>query len=208
MFGLAGFFLVATLRIAIIYFLISAVVAATTDVRFAGLGVAVRNLVLDGILIFLIPLAYQRKKNRASYPVFFDFIYLSIFGLDQTGSFFNLYNSIPRFDLVAHFHGTAAVTALFALFFIVRKWPRLNWFEISLMAIGAATIIHVILEGQEYYTDILGGTRNVRGIGDAVNDLVAGLAGSVVYVGILVLALKNMAQAARQAFLKPLSIFA
>jgi hypothetical protein len=37
------------------------------------------------------------------------------------------------------------------------------------------------LEAQQYYTDVLFGTHNVLGTWDVVGDLVAGLAGTLVY---------------------------
>ena len=49
-------------------------------------------------------------------------------------------------------------------------------------AVGMANTIHVGLEAQEYYTDVLFGTHNVRGVSDTVNDLAAGLAGTGAYV--------------------------
>jgi hypothetical protein len=49
-------------------------------------------------------------------------------------------------------------------------------------ALGISNTIHVGLEAQEYYTDVLFGTHNVRGVSDTVNDLAAGLAGTLFYV--------------------------
>ena len=49
-------------------------------------------------------------------------------------------------------------------------------------AVGMANTIHVGLEAQEYYTDVLFGTHNVRGVSDTVNDLAAGLTGTLAYV--------------------------
>jgi hypothetical protein len=48
-------------------------------------------------------------------------------------------------------------------------------------ALGVANTIHLGLEAQEYYTDVLFGTHNVRGVSDTVNDLAAGLTGTVAY---------------------------
>jgi hypothetical protein len=53
-----------------------------------------------------------------------------------------------------------------------------------LSAVGVAQIGHILLEAQEYYSDVWFGLRNVRGTWDTVNDLLAGAAGSVVYAGI------------------------
>ena len=48
-------------------------------------------------------------------------------------------------------------------------------------AIGAANGIHLLLEAQEYATDIFCGTHNVRGAWDSAGDLGAGLLGTVLY---------------------------
>jgi hypothetical protein len=37
-------------------------------------------------------------------------------------------------------------------------------------AFDVANTIHVGLEAQEYYTDVLFGTHNVRGVSDTVNE--------------------------------------
>jgi hypothetical protein len=51
----------------------------------------------------------------------------------------------------------------------------------ALPAAGLATILHVILECQEYYGDVILGTHNVNGVADTVNDLAYGIAGMFVY---------------------------
>jgi hypothetical protein len=58
----------------------------------------------------------------------------------------------------------------------------------AVSAIGLANILHMLLEIQEYYTDVLLGTHNVRGTSDTVNDLAVGLLGAVVYVALYRLA--------------------
>jgi hypothetical protein len=47
--------------------------------------------------------------------------------------------------------------------------------------VGLATVLHLLPEAQEYDTDVLFGTRNVRGVSDTVNDLLAGLVGTGLY---------------------------
>jgi hypothetical protein len=48
-------------------------------------------------------------------------------------------------------------------------------------AIAVATAGHVLLEAQEGASDVLFGTRNVRGWRDTAGDLLVGLAGSLLY---------------------------
>ncbi len=90
----------------------------------------------------------------------------------MAGNSFNLYDSYFYFDLIPHFHGTGALAAvLFGAFGLV-----------PLSAIGFGTIIHTLLEIQEFYTDVFFGTHNVRGNFDIVNDLLVGIIGAFIYV--------------------------
>jgi hypothetical protein len=89
----------------------------------------------------------------------------------MAGNSLNLYNTYEHFDLLPHVHGTGAAAVVLKGAFGL---PALS-------AAGLATMIHVALEGQEYYTDILFGTHNVEGVSDVVNDLIVGLIASVLY---------------------------
>ena len=51
----------------------------------------------------------------------------------------------------------------------------------SLSATGLANVVHVLLKAREHYTDVGFGTPNVRCVSDAVNDLLVGLMGTLVY---------------------------
>ena len=51
----------------------------------------------------------------------------------------------------------------------------------EIMGVGFANVIHMLLEAQEYYTDVFFGTHNVRGTFDVVNDLLVGVLGTIVY---------------------------
>jgi len=65
--------------------------------------------------------------------------------------------------------------------------PAREWLvETTIVAAGIATMVHVVLEAQEYYTDVLAGTVNVDGVADTVNDLVVGLVGVLVYPPLMV----------------------
>ncbi|MGH2380637.1 MAG: hypothetical protein ACRDG7_05380, partial [Candidatus Limnocylindria bacterium] len=114
---------------------------------------------------------YLTRRRGERYPFWMDNLYLSIFALDLAGNSFDLYNTYRYFDLVPHAHGTGAVTVVFA--WLLRR-PMLS-------AVGLATVLHVGLEAQEYYSDVLFGLANVRGTWDVVNDLVVGVIGSAVY---------------------------
>jgi hypothetical protein len=157
------------LRAALVVFLADAIVNAD-DSRFAGKGIGSRGLVILPLSL-LLPVLYLTRRRRQPYPFWMDNLYLSIFALDLGGNSFDLYNTYRYFDLVPHGHGTGAVTVLFG--WLLRQ-PFLS-------AVGLATVLHVGLEAQEYYSDVLFGLANVRGTWDVVNDLVVGIVGSVAY---------------------------
>jgi hypothetical protein len=143
------------------------------DGRYAGKGIGTRGLVLVAASL-LIP-ALQRTTHRGErYPLVTDNLYLSIFALDMAGNYLNLYNRFVLFDLIPHFHGTGAASIVLAS--LLRR-PLLA-------GIGVAQILHIGLEAQEYYSDVLFDLHNVRGTWDTVNDLLAGAAGSLAYAGI------------------------
>lgn len=50
-----------------------------------------------------------------------------------------------------------------------------------LSTIGMSTLLHVILEIQEFYGDVLLHTHNVRDTQDSMNDLLFGVLGVIVY---------------------------
>jgi len=163
----------AAIRLCIVYFL-AEVMLNQDDPRFAGKAIPVRNLVIVLTFSMLFPLLHRlfpRRWNR--YPAWLDSLYLSIFWLDMAGNSFNLYDSYYYFDLIPHFHSSGALAVV------------LRGLGLPLSgAIGLANAVHTGLEAQEYYTDVLFGTHNVRGVSDTVNDLTAGLGGTVLYGGV------------------------
>ena len=160
------------LRLSLLYFL-AEVLLNPDDPRFAGKALPIRNLVIVGGLSLLFPALRLVRHGWRSYPVWVDNLYLSIFWLDMAGNSFNLYNRFNYFDLIPHFHGTGAAAV------VIQRVLGLP----VLTAVGLANIVHLLLEAQEYYTDVLAGTHNVRGAGDVVNDLLVGLLGAAIYCG-------------------------
>ena len=143
------------------------------DPRYAGKGIGTRGLVMLPASL-LVPSVHRARRIHGRYPVWTDDLYLSIFALDLAGNFLGLYDRYTHFDAIPHFHGTGAAT-----------WVAVELFELpALSAIGVAQIIHIGLEAQEYYSDVLFGLHNVRGTWDTIDDLVAGAIGSAVYVGL------------------------
>ncbi len=161
------------IRLSILYFL-GEVLLFPDDPRFAGKAIPIRNFIIVITLGLLFPFFYFIRKKWKHYPFWMDNLYLSIFWLDMAGNSLNLYDSFFYFDLIPHFHSTAALATMLLGAFGFSFWG----------GVGLANIIHVILEAQEYYTDVLLGTHNVRGTFDVVNDLVVGVVGTILY-GIL-----------------------
>jgi hypothetical protein len=144
------------------------------DGRYVGKGIGTRGLILVGASL-LVPALQMTTRRGERYPLATDTLYLSIFALDMAGNYLDLYDRYARFDLVPHFHGTGAATIVLGS---LLRQPLLA-------GVGLAQILHIGLEAQEYYSDVLFDLHNVRGTSDTVNDLLVGAAGSLVYAGIV-----------------------
>jgi hypothetical protein len=164
-----GWVLDVALRLAVIGFAIEAVLAGPNDPRFAGKGIAMRDLILaGGVATLIVPILHLVRRRWDRYPVWTDVAFLSILALDMAGNSLNLYEQAWRFDLIPHAYGPAA--GLVGLLLLgVRPW------------VGLAIIngVHVLLEIQEVLGDIVFGTSNVNGAWDSITDLAAGLTASV-----------------------------
>ena len=179
----AGYAVNALLRASIGGFLLHAL-RHPHDPRYEGKAIPVRNLLIVGSLSFVFPLLalWQRRRparparsNRLRwrrYPVWSDNLYLSIYWLDMAGNYFDLYDRYKHFDLIPHCHGSGALAAV--LYNAFEQPP--------LKAFGVANGIHTLLEAQEIFTDVVFGTRNVRGAWDSIGDLGAGLIGTSTYI--------------------------
>lgn len=172
-----GLLLNIAIRASIIYFL-GEVLLFPDDPRFAGKAIPIRNLIIVITFSLLIPFFYWLRKRFSQirlgwkkYPVGMDNLYLSIFWLDMAGNSFNLYDSYFYFDLLPHFHSTGALAVVLLGAFSFSYWG----------GVGLANIIHMLLEAQEYYTDVLFGTHNVRGTFDVVNDMSVGILATLIY---------------------------
>lgn len=166
---LAAWAVDVALRLAVIGFAAEAVLAAPDDPRFAGKGIAVRDLILGGVALTLaIPLLHLVRRRWDRFPIGTDIAFLSILVLDMAGNSLNLYEQPWRFDLVTHAYGPAA--GLLGLLLIgIRTWT-------GLLIVNA---VHMLLEIQEVAGDVVFGTSNVNGAWDSISDLGAGLIASV-----------------------------
>ena len=144
------------------------------DRRYDGKGIGTRGLVLVAASL-LVPALQLTARRRRRYPLAIDNLYLSIFALDMAGNYLDLYDRYRYFDLIPHFHGTGAATVVLSR---LLRQP-------ILAGVGLAQVVHIGLEAQEYYSDVLFDLHNVRGTWDTVNDLLAGASGSLAYAGIV-----------------------
>jgi hypothetical protein len=161
---------------------IQATISDPNDRRFAGKGIALRNALLVGAFSMLLPVLHHLGPRRRSFPWAADALMISVPVADMAGNSLDLYNTRGWYDFLTHFYGTAAVAGLMALAANgrgMRPAPS-RWF----VAAGGTTFFHVLLEIQEYWTDILFGTRNVEGLEDTEGDLLAGVCGVLAGVGL------------------------
>jgi hypothetical protein len=166
---MAGWGINAALRVLIVAFAVEAALAVG-DPRFAGKGIAVRNLVFAGLALSLsVPLARALfRRPRGAYPLRADSLFLSILVVDMAANSLNLYEQGWRVDLVPHAYGPlAAFLALRALGMAIIP---------GMLLVNAG---HVLLEVQEAIGDAWFGTHNVQGWPDTLGDLAAGVVGSV-----------------------------
>lgn len=146
--------------------------ARPDDPRFAGKGIRPRVLIVGLPATLAVPAVWLAQgEGRAAYPAGVDNLYLSMYALDLAGNVFDLYERYRHFDLIPHAHGAGAMTVFAGWALDV---PPLS-------AVAVAQVGHILLEAQEYYSDVLFGTQNVRGTWDTVGDLLAGVVGSVAY---------------------------
>ena len=160
------------LRLFLLYFTIETLVNPG-DPRFAGKNLGMRNIVIVLTFSLLFPVLHRWWKGKPwkDYPIWTDNLYLSMFELDMAGNSLDLYETFKKWSLIPHFHGGGVVAAVARLAF------RRSWLE----AVGISNSFHIILEAQEFYTDVYGGTRNVGGVDDTLNDLLAGFLGASIY---------------------------
>lgn len=158
------------LRASILVFTVDALVHAG-DERFTGKALGPRNVGILLGLSMLFPILHFIYRRWSRYPVWYDDLYLSIFALDMAGNTLDLYNSIEWWDHIPHFHGPGALAIVLMGVFGLP----------ALAGLGFSTFLHVVLEVQEYYGDVILHTHNVKGIADTVNDLAFGVTGVVVY---------------------------
>lgn len=164
------------LRASLVAMFLEVLRAGPDDPRYRRKGIAQRYALVGLPAGLLAPVARRLDRRTGAgpadrYSVAMDNLLLSILVLDLAGNVLDLYDRHRHFDLIPHAHGTGAATVL-AAWLLRQPMPG---------AVGAATIGHILLEAQEYASDVAFGTRNVRGTWDVIGDLLAGVVGSLAY---------------------------
>lgn len=158
------------LRLTMVFFAAEAIVWSD-DPRFSGKGIGIRNAIVVGTYSLVLPAVHWLRNPWRSYPWWTDALWLSVPWLDMAGNSLDLYDTYRYFDLVPHSHGPGAATV------VLMELARLP----LLASVGIVQVGHILLEVQEYYTDVLLGTRNIRDIADPINDMLVGVIGSLGY---------------------------
>lgn len=158
------------LRASMVFFAAEAI-ALVDDPRFEGKGIAIRNAIVIGSYSLVFPILQWLRHPWRRFPWWTDLLWLSVPWLDMAGNSLNLYDTVAWFHLVPHAHGPGAIVV------VLMRAVRVPF----LAAVGVVQVGHVLLEAQEYYTDVLLGTHNVTSIADPINDMLAGVAGSLAY---------------------------
>lgn len=158
-------------RASMVLFTADALLAPVDDPRFEDKGIGVRSLLIVFAYSLVIPAIHLLRRPWPGYPWWADVLYLSVPWLDMLGNAMDWYDAIFWFDLIPHTHGPGAITV------VLMETARMSFPG----AVAIVQIGHILLEGQEFYGDLILGTRNVRGVFDIANDLLVGVVGSLWY---------------------------
>lgn len=156
------------LRLAIFAMSVDAI-ANGADPRFAGKALAPRDVIISFGLAMLFPLFWKlryQKRQWHEYPWWFDSLYLSMFAFDMAGNSLGLYNAYTgTFNDVTHTYVNGAIMIVLAGAFGFT----------TLEAMGVTTILHLVLQVEEYYGDRFLGTHNIVGMEGEYEQFVGGL---------------------------------
>lgn len=161
------------LRMTILYFM-AEILLNPRDPRFENKGQSLGGLIVILILTLLFPVFHFLKHKWREYPFWYDSLYIFVYWLDFAGNSFGLYENIRYFDKVPHFVSPGALAVIF----------RGAFGQTRLEGFGLANVIHILHEAEEWYGDKFFGTENVQGIDDTVDDLMAGIVGSIVFLAL------------------------
>ena len=143
------------------------------DERFAGKGLAPRDILISLVLAMVFPLFWRlrwAKREWSKYPWWFDDLYLSVFFVDMLGNELGLYDT-SWWSNIPHGYGPAALAIVFT-----------GAFGLTLLeGMGLSSMLHIWLQVEEMYGDILFGTHNFRDKVYEMNQFLYGLAVTLVF---------------------------
>lgn len=159
------------MRASMVLFAADALLAPADDPRFEDKGIDVRSVLIVFAYSLVLPAIHLVRRPWSRYPWWGDLLFLSVPWLDMLGNAMDWYDTVFWFDLIPHTHGPGALTV------VLMELARMSYPG----AVAIVQIGHILLEGQEFYGDLIFDTRNVRGLFDTVNDLLVGVVGSIWY---------------------------
>ena len=164
----AGTIVNIVLRVAILVMSADALLNSG-DARFAGKALAPRDVIISFGFAMLFPLFWRlryRGRQWHEYPWWFDCLYLSLFAFDMAGNSLGLYNAFTgTFNDITHTYGNGALTIVLAGAFGFT----------TLEAMGITTMLHLVLQVEEYYGDVFLKTHNIVGMEGEYEQFVGGL---------------------------------
>lgn len=143
------------------------------DERFAGKGLAPRDILISLAISMVFPLFWKlrwKKRQWSAYPWWFDGLYLSVFFIDMLGNELGLYDT-SWWSNIPHGFGPGALAIVFT-----------GAFGLTLLeAMGLSSMLHIWLQVEEMYGDILFGTHNFRDKQYEMNQFLYGLAVTLLF---------------------------
>jgi len=145
-------------------------------VRFAGKAMTTRALTYP-IAALIIPLGWLLLGRPRPYPHGADTLLVTPFLIDVAGNAADLYNTVLRFDDVAH--ATTWMLLVLAVGMLLLRLRLLPWVT-GALCIGFGATSHILWEIIEYLLMVSGSSGLQLTYGDTVGDLALSLSGSIV----------------------------
>lgn len=151
--------------------------AANQDLaRFAGKAMTARALTYP-LAALIIPLAWLLLGRPRPYPHGADALLVAPFLIDVAGNAADLYNTVLRFDDVAH--ATTWLLLVLAVGMLLLRLLLPAWVT-GALCIGFGAASHILWEIIEYLLMVSGSSGLQLTYGDTIGDLALSLSGSVV----------------------------
>ena len=143
--------------------------------QLSGKGMGIRAVTYP-IALLIVPLIWRFRGKPKPYPHLVDILLVMPFLIDVAGNLANFYNTIRRFDDIAHFANWALLTGAFGLALARTPVGRLSRITLTI-GFGAITII--LWEIAESILSFFGNSKLGLSYSDTIGDLALSLGGSV-----------------------------